>query len=364
VKAFNPDRLGIARRRRGLKKAELADAIGVTRRAVSGYEAGENAPSDETVERLSRVLAVPREFFKLESPPQIRTEGASFRSLAAMTARQKHTVLAAGAIAIELSRLLEERLVLPKLDVPDLRHEQPEEAAAVLRRQWGLGEAPIANMVHLIEAHGIRVFSLLDECREVDAFSAWVDGRAFVFLNTGKSGERGRFDAAHELGHLVLHRHGARQGREAEKESDRFASALLMPRAALTAMAPRLPSLDRLLDIKRVWRVSLAAVARRLHDLGLLGRWQYEHICVELSRRGWRTSEPEGIDREVSQLLQKALVVLRDEGMTVRDLAGRLCISLTDLSMLAFGLVPACLPGGGGDVAGPKPDPGKLCLVK
>lgn len=99
----------------------------------------------------------------------------------------------------------------------------------------GLGEAPIANMVHLLETKGVRVFSLVEDCHELDAFSTWLDGTPFVFLNTRKSAERSRMDAAHELGHLVLHRVGRPQGKEAEEEATRFGAAFLMPRASPTA---------------------------------------------------------------------------------------------------------------------------------
>jgi hypothetical protein len=53
------------------------------------------------------------------------------------------------------------------------------------------------------------VFSLALDAAEVDAFSMWRQSTPYVFLNTKKSAEHGRFDAAHELGHLVLHRHGS-----------------------------------------------------------------------------------------------------------------------------------------------------------
>ncbi|WP_261371520.1 ImmA/IrrE family metallo-endopeptidase [Yersinia frederiksenii] len=60
-------------------------------------------------------------------------------------------------------------------------------------------------MVHLIEPKGVKVFSLAENCVEVDAFSFWTNGKLFVLLNTMKTPERSRFDAAHELRHLVLH---------------------------------------------------------------------------------------------------------------------------------------------------------------
>ncbi|WP_419757134.1 ImmA/IrrE family metallo-endopeptidase [Teredinibacter turnerae] len=72
----------------------------------------------------------------------------------------------------------------------------------------------------------------------------------FVFLNTKKTAERCRFDAAHELGHLVMHCHGAPQGQEAEKEANAFASAFLMPRRSVLANAPRSATLKSLISHK------------------------------------------------------------------------------------------------------------------
>lgn len=89
------------------------------------------------------------------------------------------------------------------------------------------------------------------DAAEVDAFSMWRQSTPFVFLNTKKSAEHSRFDAAHELGHLVLHRHGSPQGREAEREANAFASAFLMPRASVLAYAPRMATIDHLIKLKK-----------------------------------------------------------------------------------------------------------------
>ncbi|RBI65406.1 hypothetical protein DQ400_18155 [Vreelandella sulfidaeris] len=50
----------------------------------------------------------------------------------------------------------------------------------------------------------------------------------FVFLNIQKSSEHSRFDAAHELGHLTLHKHAGAHGKEAEREANAFASSLCL----------------------------------------------------------------------------------------------------------------------------------------
>src|SRR3546814_15647567 len=105
-------------------------------------------------------------------------------------------------------------------------------------------------MIKLLESKGVHVFSLAEDTKNVDAFSCWRNGQPFVFLNTFKSAERSRFDAAHELAHLVLHRHGGPQGREAETEANQFASALLMPHAALVSTIPSVIRLDQFLRAK------------------------------------------------------------------------------------------------------------------
>ena len=159
--------------------------------------------------------------------------------------------------------------IYPECKLTDFRGYSPEAAAAGVRSLWGLGERPIKNTIHLLEAHGIRVFSLAEDCKEVDAFSFWQDSTPFIFLNTFKSGERSRFDGMHELGHLLLHRHGGPDGRAAEHEADAFASAMLMSRGDVLAHAPRLATLPVLIQLKKRWCVSLAALNYRLHALGL-----------------------------------------------------------------------------------------------
>ena len=152
--------------------------------------------------------------------------------------------------------------------------------------------------MHLLEAKGARIFSLAENTRAVDAYSFWKGNTTFAFLNTLKSAEHGRFDAAHELGHLVLHRHGGAgaddtpTGRAVEQEADRFASAFLMPPGSVRALAPRFARLDHLIQLKKQWTVSVAALVRRLKDLGLLTEWHYRTLCVELSSKGYRTEPP------------------------------------------------------------------------
>jgi Zn-dependent peptidase ImmA (M78 family) len=264
-----------------------------------------------------------------------------------MTAAQRDMALGAGTIALLFNSWVEARFELPAAALPDLSSEgNPEAAAAGIRQLWGLGELPIKNMVHLLEAKGVRVFSLSLDADTVDAFSMWHDQTPFVFLNTRKSAEHSRFDAAHELGHLVLHRHGEPQGQEAEREAHAFASAFLMPRGSIFAYAPKLATVDRLVKLKKYWTVSVAALAYRLHAVGILSEWHYRQLYIELSSRGYRKREPEEAPRETSQALAKVFAALRDEGVSRKSIAVELHIEPEEIEQLVFGLAVTGLTGG------------------
>ena len=344
--AFNPSRLTWARRRRGFTKTRLAAAVGVELRSATGYEGGEFAPNSERLSRLATVLRFPEAFFFGDDLEEPALDTASFRSMSKMTARQRDTALGSGAVALLLNSWIESKFSLPEPDLPDLgRDASPESAAEAVRRHWDLGELPVKNMVHLLESRGVRVYSLALDAAEVDAFSMWRETRPFIFLNTIKSAERARFDAAHELGHLVLHRHAVPNGVEAEKDADAFASALLMPSASVRAYAPQFATLDQLIALKKIWGVSVGALTYRLHKLepcrtGTIAGSISRSRSVGFERR----SRPKGF-RETSQVLQKVLTAMRAEGVTRNAIADALHVNPVDIDELVFG-VGAHLPRG------------------
>ena len=216
---------------------------------------GSKDPTTRLIDRLIKVLAFPREFFFGADVDLIDASAASFRSLKAMTARERDAAISAGALAYMLSDWVKLQYDLPKSEILSLGHvSEPSVAARVLRQRWAIGERPIGNMIKLLELKGIRVFSLAENTKNVDAFSCWRNDEPYVFLNTFKSAERSRFDAAHELGHLVLHRHGGtRQGRNVEVDANAFASAFLMPADDVIATVPYVARLGDVIKAKKRW---------------------------------------------------------------------------------------------------------------
>jgi Zn-dependent peptidase ImmA (M78 family)/DNA-binding XRE family transcriptional regulator len=343
---FYPSRLTTVRKRRGFTIRHLADLAKLTPRSITSFESGELAPSRPTLARLARVLAVPTPFFargEVELPP---VEAISFRGLKTMRATQREAARAAAGFADDLLECISGDFDLPKPAIPDLFGEDPEQAAETVRAEWELGERPIRNMVHLLESRGVRVFSLAEDCVEVDAFSYWQEGEPFVFLNTIKSAERSRFDAAHELGHLVLHRQGRLDPRREEFEANRFASSFLMPRSSVIAATERhFHTVSGLIDLKRNWNVSVAALNYRLHYVGMTSHYHYGLLSKQIAQLGFRVEEPHSIPREISQVWSKVFDSLRQEGRGMGMLSEQLCYRTEDLNALVFGLAMLSIDG-------------------
>lgn len=334
---FAPGRLMLARRRRGLTKVALAKLVDLTSRRIAAFENEGEQPSAEALVRLAAATRFPVDFFHREAPPELSADGVSFRSFTKMTARQRDSAIAAGALAVELSEWIDHHFELPPTDIPDLRDVDAGTAAVALRQMWGLGHKPAPNMVHLLEQHGVRVFSLMDDCAEVDAFSMWASDRPHVLLSLKKSAERGRWDAAHELGHLVLHVGFPPAGRSQENDADSFAGELLMPAHGIRATAPRRVTLAAVKTEKVRWKVSALAYIRRLHQLELITEWQYRQLVIEASQAGYRRTEGD-IERERSKVSAKVLDLLAEEGQNLTAVAAELAIPIDDLRQLLFDL--------------------------
>lgn len=319
----------------------LATAIGVTPITISRLENGVNSPEEDTIVALSRELQFPREFFFAGDYDDLPAEAASFRSMSAMTAKERDAALAAGTIAYLFNDWVAERFNLPDVDVPNLGAEAtPEGAAQAVREHWKLGQQPIPNIIKLLEAKGVRVFSLCEDTKNVDAFSCWRNNQPFIFLNTYKSAERSRFDAAHELGHLVLHRHGTPQdSRQAENEANEFASNFLIPSDDILSRIRFVTNLNDIVKAKKRWGVSVAALTYRLNKMNIISEWQNRSLQIEINSRGYRKREPDGLPSEESVVWPQILSALWNERITREHIAAELHLPPHELEGILFKLI-------------------------
>lgn len=280
----------------------------------------------------------------MDKPEVLEPRAVSFRSLKKMKAAERNASLAAGSNGIALYQWIDARFDLPAPDLIDLSREQarPEVAARLLRQHWGLGDRPIGNILRLFESKGIRVLSLSENTQNVDAYSFWHADHPYIFLNQKKTAERSNFDAAHELGHLVLHFHAQAESMpedDAERQANMFASAFLMPDADLKSVLSHVYSSSQIIRAKVRWKVSALALANRLNQIRMLSDWNYRSILIDLGQRGFRTGEPLGVERETSTLLAKVLAALWTKGITKSDIADDLNLPWDEVETLVFDLM-------------------------
>lgn len=327
ARAFDPRTLTLARRFRGLRKNELACVVGVTPAALSQYELGQARPSAAVLGQLALALGMPTGFFAHGHPEPATPSTAHFRSLRATTHLEREQALAFGQFAWRLMEGIEKYAELPPgrlpqvMLPPDTGADDIAEAASQARACMGIGSGPVPHVVRLLEAHGTVVMLLPAMSRRVDAFSHWYGSRPVVFLNPAKDDRaRSRFDAAHELGHLVLHHDAEPGNRVVENQAQDFAAEFLTPREEITAELPRRLDWERLHEVKRRWGVSLKALVYRSRKLGVIGESTYRTGMITLAQ--WGDPEPGGLGpRESPVLLGRAIELLAGTGVGLDHLA-------------------------------------------
>ena len=73
-------------------------------------------------------------------------------------------------------------------------------------------------------------------------------------------------NAAHELGHLVMHQQVAASAAALEDDAKRFASAFLLPADSMRQMIVAPVTLDTFVNLKLSWGVSIQAMIVRAHS--------------------------------------------------------------------------------------------------
>ncbi|GLK17321.1 hypothetical protein GCM10017602_18030 [Herbiconiux flava] len=231
---------------------------------------------------------------------------------------------------VRVNRLLNS---LGPADVPRLPLasplDQPADRARAVRKLWNLPPGPIPNMVALLEQHGVPCISWDVSSSRVDAIASWPhDAPPIILLGSHAPGDRLRFTVAHELGHAVMHDVPCA---DCEREADEFASEFLMPRADIKE-ALRGATLPKLAELKSLWGTSIAALARRARDLGVVTDSAYRTLNIEISAGGLRKNEPVNVPRERPTLIQDAIRQRINAGQPLSEVADLALIETDELN--------------------------------
>jgi len=309
---FNGDRLRSARLYRAKTLAELADAISVSRQAVSQYENGDSIPESSKLFDIINYLKFPIEYFYQEDKNDIKTKTTYFRSLLKTNKKDRISQIKKISYFSLLYDFLSLYINFPAINLPERNNNNLKDIESVtqeLRKHWGLSDEPISDMVYELERNGVIVTSIESTSSDIDAYSNELETKfeknkfskyIVVLSNNKKSKARRQFDCAHELGHIMLHNWdedietiSRTEFNELENQADAFAAAFLLPKDAfLEDISKRPNNLDYYKKLKLKWNVSIGAMIIRAYKLGAITTSQYQYMMRQMAIKGWRKQEP------------------------------------------------------------------------
>lgn len=331
----------------------LADTVGVSRQSITYYESGVSTPQPEVLTAISGVLSMPERYFLSEFDP-VEAPAIHFRALkktpkkARQSARIKTTWIA------RLTRHVEKYVDLPRVFVPGLEAVDPrtlsnsdvDQIAEEVRVKWGLGDGPISDLCLLMENNGIVVSRFPLSHEAISGFSLWEahSNRPFVTVNNRRSSSsRSRFDAAHELGHMVMHRGITERDQRdrglydlMEAQAHRFASSFLMPTSSFLRDFSY-PSLSAFEALKSKWKTSIKAMIYKSKHIGLLDSSMERQLYIEYNS-AYPVTEPyeDEIEPEEPRLLRRSVHLLVGEGLLSQEkLSQEIAVSSSEISQLA-----------------------------
>ena len=246
-------RIRQAREACGMKQADVAEKLGVSRPTFTQIENGNRAVSSLELTRLAFLFGRDLREFVADSFSEDDPLAVLFRAHPEVGERDgvSDALRACAALARELSNL--EKLLGISRDaqappayahpVPGSRREAVEQGLRTAedeRRRLGLGDKPAPDVCELLEVQGIRtgMAKLPDDISGLTLYDRTVG--FFVVANENHHWLRRRFSHAHEYAHVLLDRQrrgtvsaGSSRNDLLEVRANVFAAAFLMPESGV-----------------------------------------------------------------------------------------------------------------------------------
>ena len=333
--AMEVNAIRLARVYSGLTQKGLATRLGKKQYIVADFERSGDASALK--ESLKEATGLPIGFFSEDIVWHSPQSNISYRKRSICPAGDRDRAWLYSAVAASILEPLVARFIrYPDVDMPESPADNPLSdnvdarraggaIARVVREEWGIGWGPISDVIRLVESKGVRVFFLKRPVESLDGFACWVKDRPFMFLNSFVADPaRLRFNAAHELLHLVAHR-------DIELDSDSglyesmahgFAAEFLAPWATFSRECPVIPRLDRLGQLRRRWGMSMQSIVMHMHANGAISDASYATAFKKFSYLGYRRGpEPGWFAPDTSAVHEKFFEVLKARGISLTTLA-------------------------------------------
>lgn len=333
------ERIKQARTYRGKTQAQLAQELGITKQAISKYETNKSKLSTAIISKLPKILGFPLSFFTKEYKDEAKDKSIIYFRTKEIPKKTKDELKEKISILDEeIISYFEKYINFPKINVPnsiipdninycDYSREDIKQIALQIRNRWKLGFNPIDNLAYIIQRNGYIINKQYINQNKTDGFSQLINNRAYILISANKEcAVRSRFDLAHELGHLILHKNVDEEEQGSayiERQADYFASEFIYPSDVFIEEIQELPlNFETFVMLKEKWKISIQAIVRKCKDLEIISEDKYIYFQKRISYNKWRNKEPldDYILPEEPRLLKDALeLLIENERITKKD---------------------------------------------
>jgi Zn-dependent peptidase ImmA (M78 family)/transcriptional regulator with XRE-family HTH domain len=284
----------------GMSQTQTAKSAEMNRSAYIMLENGESEPRSSTLLKIAHALGVNLSAL-FEEP--LKVSGIRFRTNKSKNKGEENTRLSdirnflrwlnnytflENILQIKKPNQLNDNIIDEITGIKGIK-----ERAEYTRKAAGLNnKEPINDIISKLESLGIKIYLKKLFIKNCFGFSLSDEnlGKA-IAINVDESItiERQVFTAAHELGHLILHRssydiRNKEEEKKQEEEANIFAGHFLMPDQGFRNKLKEYSGLNFIeivLKIKRFYKVSYITVLKRIVDDGLAESSIYREFAIQ-----------------------------------------------------------------------------------
>lgn len=302
----------------------------ISHSSIANYESGKSDPPTNAISVLASVYQRPITWFFEKGTP---LTGIQYRQLSSRVGiRERHQFEVRVQHWLEAYVRLENRLrkpLTPKHAIDIKPGTTPEQLAKQVREIYKLKDnQPVDSVVEVLEDFGVRTMEMSTTLR-VDGLAAKLGAYPVVVLNPVSAKDRLRLSAGHEWKHIVGGdcNSDAGSSRKLEDDAFEFACHLLIPRSELAeAFVNR--SAVRLLQYKKKYGISMAAMIYRAEKLNIIDARTTRQLWISFSRKGWRAKEPGYVAADRAIRFERLL----DEALSQKRLTWEEAVSVTGMA--------------------------------
>lgn len=315
------EKLKILRKQRGYSLRDLAKQLNLSHTAINKFEKNLIKPDSKTLIKICQVFDVKPAYFYYKPVSNIEIKDIKYRKKSVLS--KKNLEIIEYKTREKIEKYFELKSFFPenrffKIDISDNTYEinnydEIEKISIEIRKKFNLGEESIPNLLEVLEENGFLIL-FIEDFKGFDGKQGLANDIPFIVLSKNKSGDRQRFNLAHELGHILIKNN---EDLNSEKAADIFAGCFLIPAKSLIkelGEKRQSISLHELGELKKKYLVSMQSIIMRAFQLKIISERKKEELFKYFSTKNWRKNEPIEIEIEKTDKFKRLVCEAVVEG--------------------------------------------------